>query len=140
MRLEFPIFRALQEEIRGRLKEWARGGGEDGKLDYLLHEIVPVWLGVTERNNHYHPFAPRLQAHAKAEDYALYRRHHYIPLLAAANITADRLAIALRYGATPDDIVHCVKVHTGQPVDEYTKEHGKEEVVLNVPLGELLFG
>lgn len=138
-----PVLRSIRKSLDLYLEHWARPiratNGE--RTSFVVGSLLPAIVDFADKNpNHSQTFKPHVRVAASIDAKGRFASHNWRSLIAATNVVLGRVDLALRHGATIDDVLLAAYEREGVAPDVWTKEHGRREVVVKVPLEELIFG
>lgn len=138
-----PVLRSIRKNLDFQLERWGRPlmatNGE--RTSFFVSALLSPIVDYADRNpNHSETFKPHVRAKASYDTEARFSSHNWRQIIAASNVVLGRVDLALQYGATLDDVLLAVYDRKKVEADEWTKEHGRRDIVVRIPLEELLFG
>lgn len=146
-----PVIRSIHRSLDARMSKW--GFPTKATNGERVRFLVEALLGPIARFANRNPassetFKPHVLANGSSLIWASIEskkgRKNWRRFIAATNVVLGRVDLALKYGATIDDVLLAVYEREGvkpEPaLEAWIAEHGRREIVCAIPLEELIFG
>lgn len=132
-RIPLPLYRSLRERLERHAASWLRSSDTPAKTQYLYRFLTPLVIEQGTRNNGHRPYDAKPGVLVDDETWVGWWNIYQATFAITLNRLVDRMNLALEHGATMDDVLLVLGSRDG-----YVERHGRTDVLVQVPLAELL--